>query len=131
MIGKYNYDNIVAACCVGEYFGVTSKNYKKSIESYQPTVNRSQVEKTRRGNTLILDAYNANPSSMLASINAFKELEGTKKTVILGDMLELGDDSIKEHQDIIDHLKQSDIFTIYLVGTEFQKTKTTICASTV
>ncbi len=123
MVGKYNYDNIVAACCIGEYFGVTSKNYKKSIESYQPTNNRSQVEKTQRGNTLILDAYNANPSSMLASINAFKELEGTKKTVILGDMLELGDDSIKEHQEIIDHLKQSDIFTIYLVGSEFQKTK--------
>ena len=123
MIGKYNYDNIVAACCIGEYFGITSKNYKKSIESYQPTNNRSQVEKTQRGNTLILDAYNANPSSMLASINAFKELEGTKKTVILGDMLELGDDSIKEHQEIIDYLKQSDIFTIYLVGTEFQKTK--------
>lgn len=123
MVGKYNFDNIVAACCIGEYFGVTSKNYKKSIESYQPTNNRSQVEKTQRGNTLILDAYNANPSSMLASINAFKELEGTKKTVILGDMLELGDDSIKEHQEIIDHLKQSDIFTIYLVGSEFQKTK--------
>lgn len=123
MVGKYNYDNIVAACCIGEYFGVTSKNYKKSIESYHPTNNRSQVEKTQRGNTLILDAYNANPSSMLASINAFKELEGTKKTVILGDMLELGDDSIKEHQEIIDHLKQSDIFTIYLVGSEFQKTK--------
>ena len=123
MVGKYNYDNIIAACCIGEYFGVTSKNYKKSIESYQPTNNRSQVEKTQRGNTLILDAYNANPSSMLASINAFKELEGTKKTVILGDMLELGDDSIKEHQEIIDHLKQSDIVTIYLVGSEFQKTK--------
>ena len=123
MVGKYNYDNIVAACCIGEYFGITSKNYKNSIESYQPTNNRSQVEKTQRGNTLILDAYNANPSSMLASINAFKELEGTKKTVILGDMLELGDDSIKEHQEIIDHLKQSDIFTIYLVGSEFQKTK--------
>ena len=123
MVGKYNYDNIIAACCIGEYFGVTSKNYKKSIESYQPTNNRSQVEKTQRGNTLILDAYNANPSSMLASINAFKELEGTKKTVILGDMLELGDDSIKEHQEIIDHLKQSDIITIYLVGSEFQKTK--------
>lgn len=123
MVGKYNYDNIVAACCIGEYFGIRSKNYKKSIESYQPTNNRSQVEKTQRGNTLILDAYNANPSSMLASINAFKELEGTKKTVILGDMLELGDDSIKEHQEIIDHLKQSDIFTIYLVGAEFQKTK--------
>lgn len=123
MVGKYNYDNIVAACCIGEYFGITSKNYKKSIEGYQPTNNRSQVEKTHRGNTLILDAYNANPSSMLASINAFKELERTKKTVILGDMLELGDDSIKEHQEIIDHLKQVDIFTVYLVGTEFQKTK--------
>jgi len=122
LIGSYNYSNLAAACCVGTYFGITTSNCKKAIENYIPTNNRSQVEKSKRGNTLILDAYNANPSSMRVAIESLQQMNTNSKIAILGDMLELGDDSLHEHQEIVEILKLSDFHSVFLVGEEFQKT---------
>ena len=122
LIGSYNYPNLAAACCIGKYFGITISNCKKAIESYTPTNNRSQVEKSNKGNTLILDAYNANPSSMRVAIESLQQMSTTNKAAILGDMLELGDDSLHEHQEIVELLKTTNLQSVFLVGEEFQKT---------
>ena len=122
LIGAYNYPNLAAACCIGKYFGITISNCKKAIESYTPTNNRSQVEKSNKGNTLILDAYNANPSSMRVAIESLQQMSATSKAAILGDMLELGDDSLHEHQEIVELLKTTNLQNVFLVGEEFQKT---------
>ena len=122
LIGSYNYPNLAAACCIGKYFGITISNCKKAIESYTPTNNRSQVEKSNKGNTLILDAYNANPSSMRVAIESLQQMSATSKAAILGDMLELGDDSLHEHQEIVELLKTTNLQSVFLVGEEFQKT---------
>ena len=122
LIGSYNYPNLAAACCIGMYFGITKSNCKKAIENYIPTNNRSQVEKSKKGNTLVLDAYNANPSSMRVAIESLQQMSAINKTVILGDMLELGNDSLHEHQEIVELLKTSNFQSVFLVGEEFQKT---------
>ena len=106
------------------YFGITTSNCKKAIENYIPTNNRSQVEKSKKGNTLVLDAYNANPSSMRVAIESLQQMSANSKTVILGEMLELGDDSLNEHQEIVELLKVSNFQSVFLVGEEFQKTTT-------
>ena len=100
LIGDFQFSNILLAICIGEYFNVSIKNIKKSIENYIPTNNRSQLVKTKT-NTLILDAYNANPSSMNAMIKSFANQQNKNKLCILGDMLELGLAAKKEHQKII------------------------------
>ena len=100
LIGEFQFSNILAAICIGNYFNVTRQNIKRSIENYIPTNNRSQLVKTKT-NTLILDAYNANPSSMKAMLNSFANQQYKNKLCILGDMLELGGESNKEHLDII------------------------------
>ncbi|MBC8464310.1 MAG: UDP-N-acetylmuramoyl-tripeptide--D-alanyl-D-alanine ligase [Bacteroidetes bacterium] len=123
LVGAYNYLNIIAACSIGNYFDVTTKNIKTAIENYTPSNNRSQVEKTAKGNTLILDAYNANPSSMQVAISSFKEMQGNQKTAILGDMLELGENSIAEHKSIIKLLEDANFYRTFLVGKEFAKTE--------
>ncbi|MBP5741826.1 MAG: UDP-N-acetylmuramoyl-tripeptide--D-alanyl-D-alanine ligase, partial [Paludibacteraceae bacterium] len=97
LIGSYNAENVLAAVCVGTYFGVAPSQIKSAIESYQPTNSRSQYKKTDR-NSLIIDAYNANPTSMAASINNFNEVTLPNKALILGEMRELGADSDAEHQ---------------------------------
>ena len=100
LIGDFQFSNILLAICIGDYFNVSIKNIKKSIENYIPTNNRSQLVKTKT-NTLILDAYNANPSSMNAMIKSFANQQNKNKLCILGDMLELGLAAKKEHQKII------------------------------
>ena len=100
LIGDFQISNILLAICIGDYFNVSSMNIKKSIENYIPKNNRSQIVKTNK-NTLILDAYNANPSSMMAMLNSFANQQYKNKLCILGDMLELGEESIKEHTHII------------------------------
>ena len=100
LIGDFQFDNILLAICIGNYFNVSTQNIKKSIENYIPTNNRSQLVKTKK-NTLILDAYNANPSSMKAMLNSFANQKYKNKLCILGDMLELGGESNKEHIGII------------------------------
>ena len=100
LIGEFQISNILLAICIGDYFNVSSINIKRSIENYIPKNNRSQIFKTNK-NTLILDAYNANPSSMRAMLNSFANQQYKNKLCILGDMLELGEESIKEHIHII------------------------------
>lgn len=119
LIGDYNRTNILAACEIGRYFGVSLEKTKEAIESYTPSNNRSQLLETNR-NTIVLDAYNANPSSMTEAIKAFQKVNHKKKLLILGDMLELGENSLVEHQSIIDELSQ-DNQKVILVGQEFNK----------
>lgn len=123
LIGAYNYSNLTAACCIGDFFGITIENCKSAIENYTPSNNRSQVKKTNKGNTLILDAYNANPSSMQVAIQSFNRMDAANKIAVLGDMLELGNDSLKEHQQIVKQLLEGSFQEVFLVGREFAQTK--------
>lgn len=120
LIGIYNVDNILAALCVSSYLAVPTMQAVKAIEDYTPSNNRSQLEKTRR-NTLIIDAYNANPTSMRAAVENFREIKFKHKILILGDMLELGEDSLQEHKEIISLANSYNPDKIYLVGGEFRK----------
>ena len=119
LIGSYQFENILLAICVGEHFNVSFKNIKKSIEEYKPDNNRSQIIKTEN-NTIILDAYNANPSSMEAMIQSFAEQSYKEKVCIIGDMLELGDYSKKEHENIVRLCKKLAL-TAYFIGKELKK----------
>ena len=119
-VGAYNLDNMLAAITVGLHFGVDEKDICEAISSNTPANNRSQLTKTER-NTLIVDAYNANPTSMMAAIDNFDIMEGENKMAILGDMLELGEQSELEHQNIVRRLMESKIEKIILVGKEFSK----------
>jgi len=118
LIGSYNIDNVLAAITVGTKFDVTNENIKKGIEKYTPTNNRSQMVQ-QGSNTIILDAYNANPSSMKAALSNLQEMDSKKKVVILGDMLELGKYSSKEHENIVKSIKKMDLKQVVLVGEEF------------
>jgi UDP-N-acetylmuramoyl-tripeptide--D-alanyl-D-alanine ligase len=118
LIGLYNANNINAAITLGKYFGVAADDIKKAIESYVPENNRSQL--IRKGsNEIILDAYNANPSSMKVAIENFLQLEKWNKILILGDMFELGEDSKTEHQLIVDTIKDVSGIDCYLIGNFF------------
>ena len=119
-VGAYNLDNMLAAISVGLHFGVTKEDICDAISNYVPANNRSQLTKTER-NTLIVDAYNANPTSMMAAIDNFELMEGENKVAILGDMLELGEQSALEHQNIVRRLMESKIEKVILVGKEFEK----------
>lgn len=119
-VGAYNLDNMLAAIAVGLHFGVAEEDICAAISNYMPANNRSQLTKTER-NTVIVDAYNANPTSMLAAIDNFDIMEGENKMAILGDMLELGEQSEVEHQNIVRRLMESKIEKIILVGGEFVK----------
>ena len=118
LYGRYNSENILAAACIGQYFKVPPADIKSALEEYHPGNNRSQIFKTER-NLLILDAYNANPSSMTAAIQTFAASTYQEKTVILGDMLELGQDSDKEHLEILKIVDQNSFKQVYLVGPIF------------
>ncbi len=115
LYGEYNAKNMLAAATVGTYFGVSADQIKTAIEGYVPSNNRSQTKKTEK-NTLILDAYNANPTSMRASLETFVGMNAQNKCVILGEMFELGEASEKEHIGILEILKGSHIQSINLVG---------------
>jgi UDP-N-acetylmuramoyl-tripeptide--D-alanyl-D-alanine ligase len=113
LIGDFQFSNILLAICIGNYFKVSNQNIKRSIENYIPTNNRSQLVKTKK-NTLILDAYNANPSSMKAMLSSFANQQYNNKLCILGDMLELGGESNKEHLDIIKLTNQLELDCIFV-----------------
>ena len=119
MIGEFQYANILAACCIGNYFGVSLDNMKSSIEDYAPKNNRTEIVKTKN-NYIILDAYNANPSSMNSMIDSFNQLRKNNKICILGEMKELGNFSKQEHRNIFLKMKELNIRTIY-IGEEFMK----------
>ncbi len=123
LIGEYNLSNALAAVAIGKYFGVKTAKICKAIEEYVPTNNRSQLKKTNK-NTLIIDAYNANPTSMNAALQNFAKMDVPNKTLILGDMRELGNDSAEEHQKVVDLIASNNIDNAYLVGDYFSKTKT-------
>ncbi|MEX1381970.1 UDP-N-acetylmuramoyl-tripeptide--D-alanyl-D-alanine ligase [Lutibacter sp.] len=118
LIGKYNYNNIAAAIAIGNYFKVSINDIKNAIENYEPANNRSQI--INKGSLkIILDAYNANPSSMKVALENFSELKDKHKIVILGDMFELGEDSFKEHQQIADFALSLNFKKLYLIGKAF------------
>ncbi len=120
LIGSYNLENILAAACVGKYFRVNIKDIKSSVEKYIPQNNRSQFLKTS-ANRIIMDAYNANPTSMNAAIINFHQLDFPGKILIAGDMLELGKESINEHKKILSLIKKCNFEEVFLVGEWFSK----------
>jgi UDP-N-acetylmuramoyl-tripeptide--D-alanyl-D-alanine ligase len=119
LVGDYNLNNILAAACIGHYFGVEPENITNALSQYTPSNSRSQLMITPR-NKIVLDAYNANPTSMESSIKNFLSLtEELPKMIILGDMFELGKFSRPEHAVIVDFLSTKEISEIFLVGPEF------------
>jgi len=120
LIGAYNIANVRAAVSVGLHFGVPTADIDAALEAYQPTNSRSELRVTAH-NRLIVDAYNANPTSMSAALDNFDFVEAPRKMAILGEMRELGADSEQEHQKIVDRLLKSKIEKIWLVGNEFVK----------
>jgi len=124
LIGNYNFSNIAAAITIGEHFNISLENIKNALENYKPTNNRSQILKTKNNNTIILDAYNANPTSMKAALDNFSGLKSDAKIAILGDMFELGKESKEEHQFICDYCKKLGLKNVFLVGQLFNQTTT-------
>lgn len=122
LIGSYNAENVLAAVTIGHFFGMTDEQITAGLGKYTPTNNRSQFTVTER-NKLVVDAYNANPTSMRAAILNFAQMNVPAKTLILGDMLELGEYSDNEHQIIVDLLQQNEFSTVLLVGKDFLKTR--------
>lgn len=119
LTGEYNFTNLCAAASLGLYFGINFSSIKKAIEEYTPTNMRSQIVK-KDGKILVLDTYNANPSSMKVSLENFSQFEGTK-TIVIGDMLELGEESNSEHQQILDLALSLNFDKIITVGPHFKK----------
>lgn len=121
LIGDYNFNNIAVAIAIGNYFKIDDRDIKNAIENYTPTNNRSQI--IQKGyNKIILDAYNANPTSMRAALLNFEKQEGYK-IAILGDMFELGKDAKQEHQNVVDLAASLKINEVILIGENFFKTK--------
>ena len=122
LIGTYNAENVLAAVAIGNYLGVSNDQIKAGLENYQPRNNRSQFTETDK-NKLIIDAYNANPTSLLAAILNFAQMEAPHKTLIIGDMLELGSQSAEEHQKVVDLVNESGFTDVFLVGPNFNATR--------
>lgn len=120
LIGDYNFNNIMTAITIGRYFKVPDEKIKDSIESYAPQNNRSQILK-KGTNTFILDAYNANPTSMRNALINFSNMKADSKVAIIGDMLELGEYSVAEHSQILNEAENMNLDTIVVVGSEFEK----------
>ncbi len=120
LFGSYNLENVRAAIATGLFLGVDIKDIIDAVKNYQPANNRSQIKITKR-NTLICDSYNANPTSMSASLKSFSEIKAEKKAVILGDMLELGEKSSEEHLKILKIVQSEFNGNVFLVGPEFHK----------
>jgi UDP-N-acetylmuramoyl-tripeptide--D-alanyl-D-alanine ligase len=121
LIGKYNYKNISVAIAIGNYFNIPVAALKTAIENYVPTNNRSQIIQSKR-NKIVLDAYNANPSSMQAALENFNQLKDEHKIVILGDMFELGESSKAEHEKIAKMATSCNFDEVYLIGKAFSTT---------
>lgn len=122
LFGKYNVENIASAICIGKYFGLSNHEVKEGIEKYIPNNNRSQVL-VKGSNKIILDAYNANPTSMKLTLANFNEMDEKNKIVFLGDMYELGENSHEMHQDIVETIEKMNFDQSYLLGDLFSKTK--------
>lgn len=120
LTGAYNFPNVMAAVAVATHFGVPEKDIAPAIAHYTPSNNRSQVIQ-QGSNTIIMDAYNANPSSMRAAIENFAGIQADKKVLMLGAMAELGADSVKEHADLITLLERTHWDAVVLVGGDFKK----------
>lgn len=118
LIGEYNFPNALAAITIGLFFGVEATKINEALAGYTPQNNRSQLKKTNN-NTLIIDAYNANPTSMMAALQNFRNMEVPHKMLLLGDMRELGAESAAEHQKIADYIKECDFEEVWLVGEQF------------
>jgi len=121
LVGNYNFENVLAAVCIAKYFGVETEKLNRAIAEYAPTNNRSQSLKTQR-NDLIIDTYNANPSSMQVALDNFLNLKVSPKMAIIGEMKELGQYSSEEHQKLVDRLRESAIDKVILCGENFQNT---------
>ena len=122
LIGAYNFTNISAGVLIGDFFDIPLNDIKQAIEEYLPTNNRSQLI-TKGSTQIILDAYNANPTSMMAALQHFNTIKANSKMVFLGDMFELGETAQEEHQEIIEYLSSTNIGEIHLIGSYFSKTK--------
>lgn len=122
LVGAYNVLNMLAAISVGLYLGVSADEANRALANYVPSNNRSQLEETAH-NKLIMDAYNANPTSMSVALNNLNDMEVPHKMAILGDMLELGAASAEAHQAIVDQLSRLSIDEVWLVGPEFARTR--------
>jgi UDP-N-acetylmuramoyl-tripeptide--D-alanyl-D-alanine ligase len=120
LVGGYNLENALAAVCIGNYFGASPLEICQAIEAYEPSNNRSQFINTSN-NQILMDAYNANPTSMDAALVNFETFSAPLKGVILGDMLELGEVSHEEHQKIADKLATMELALVFLAGSEFSK----------
>ncbi len=119
LVGDYNISNILTAVTIGKYFNVPDEKIKSAIENYSPSNSRSQLIK-KDTNQIILDAYNANPTSMKAAIENFANIDAEQKVLMLGGMMELGDESIEEHQKIINLIQQYSWKNVVLVGGNFK-----------
>jgi len=124
LTGVYNFNNMSIAIATGSYFKVTPENIKIAIENYIPTNNRSQII-TKDSNTILMDAYNANPTSMLAALENFQQSTEPNKVLFLGDMFELGKDASIEHQNIVNYIEKNINADVNLIGSNFYKTKVT------
>ena len=118
LVGSYNADNVMAALAVGAQFGVSLEDAVRAIEAYVPSNNRSQMTRTER-NTLIVDAYNANPTSMAAALENFSNVSAECRIAMLGDMLELGEDSAAEHKSVVQSALSRGFCKVFFVGKEF------------
>ncbi len=123
LIGKYNFPNCCAAILMGKYFNVPLQDIKLAIEAYQPQNNRSQIL-SKNGFNIVLDAYNANPTSMKAALENFASMDSSQKSIIIGDMFELGTTASEEHQTIADLTEELKFDNVYLVGENFFGIKT-------
>lgn len=118
LTGTYNFNNIAYAILIADYFKISAENIKNGIENYIPNNNRSQILITQKNN-ILLDAYNANPTSMSLAIESFERINFHKKIAILGDMFELGESAHEEHQNIVDQLENSALNQVLLIGKHF------------
>ena len=123
LTGNYNFSNISCAIAIGQHFGIDAESIKNGIENYFPSNNRSQII-NKENYKIVMDAYNANPSSMEASLNNFVKFEGSK-TIIIGDMFELGDEAKTEHQRVLDLAERLNFDQIFILGHHFSETITT------
>ena len=119
LVGGYNLPNILAAACIGKYFDVSSEKIKEAIELYHPTNSRSQLIK-KGSNSIVLDAYNANPSSMKVAIENFAKRPGIHKIIFIGGMMELGEESEKEHKELVGLINKYAWSKVILVGDQFK-----------
>ena len=120
LYGDYNFENVMAAVSVGLFFGINAEDIDQAISSYQPENNRSQITRTDH-NILLLDAYNANPSSMSTALNNFRNYTASSKMIILGDMMELGDTSLEEHREIVALIRKFSFNRVCFIGEQFSE----------